>query len=41
MFNLKIGQIKGGVNITWDDISNEVVTYMVEITQGISINQSN
>nr|XP_022311428.1 neogenin-like isoform X3 [Crassostrea virginica] len=37
MFNLKIGQIKGGVNITWDDISSEVVTYMVEITQDSQI----
>ena len=40
MFNLKVAQIKGGVNITWDDISSEVVTYMVEITQGISINHA-
>lgn len=34
LFNLKIEQISGGVNITWNDISSEVVTYLVEITQG-------
>eukprot|EP00105_Crassostrea_gigas_P038070 XP_019922218.1 PREDICTED: receptor-type tyrosine-protein phosphatase F [Crassostrea gigas] len=33
LFNLKIEQISGGVNITWNDISSEVVTYLVEITQ--------
>lgn len=33
LFNLRIKQISGGVNITWNAISSEVVTYLVEITQ--------
>lgn len=37
LFGLNIEQISAGVNITWNDVSSDVVTYMVEITQGICI----
>ncbi|XP_061190241.1 phosphatidylinositol phosphatase PTPRQ-like [Saccostrea echinata] len=33
LFNLNVVQISGGVNITWNDISSDVITYRVEITQ--------
>ncbi|XP_056002007.1 fibronectin-like [Ostrea edulis] len=37
LFGLNIEQISAGVNITWNDVSSDVVTYMVEITQDSQI----